>query len=102
MTGAFLHPFAKPARDSFIELVRGEGSVLWDRDGNEYIDAMASLWYCNVGHGRSEIADAVASQIPLRSRQFHGKEVHALRDADTIREAVPSLAAHPSQRVKGR
>ncbi|MEC7666769.1 MAG: aminotransferase class III-fold pyridoxal phosphate-dependent enzyme, partial [Actinomycetota bacterium] len=63
MTGAFLHPFAKPARDSFIELVRGEGSVLWDRDGNEYIDAMASLWYCNVGHGRSEIADAVASQM---------------------------------------
>ena len=54
---------AKPARDSFIELVRGEGSVLWDREGNEYIDAMASLWYCNVGHGRSEIADAVASQM---------------------------------------
>ena len=24
---------------------------------------MASLWYCNVGHGRSEIADAVASQM---------------------------------------
>ena len=37
--------------------------MLWDRDGNEYIDAMASLWYCNVGHGRSEIADAVASQM---------------------------------------
>ena len=29
----------------------------------EYIDAMASLWYCNIGHGRREIADAVAAQI---------------------------------------
>ena len=24
---------------------------------------MASLWYCNVGHGRAEIADAVAEQM---------------------------------------
>ena len=30
---------------------------------SELIDAMASLWYCNVGHGRGEIADAVADQM---------------------------------------
>lgn len=63
MTGAFLHPFARPAREDFIPIVRGRGSVLWDRDGNEYIDAMASLWYCAVGHGRHEIAAAVSAQI---------------------------------------
>jgi putrescine---pyruvate transaminase len=60
---AFLHPFAKPTRDRFITIARGEGALLWDSDGNEFIDAMASLWYCNVGHGRGEIADAVAAQI---------------------------------------
>ena len=27
-------------------------------DGKEYLDAMASLWYCAIGHGRKEMADA--------------------------------------------
>lgn len=59
----FLHPFAKPSRETFIQLERGEGAVVWDSDGRSYIDGMASLWYCNIGHGRSEIADAVARQM---------------------------------------
>lgn len=62
MPGAFLHSFAKPTREDFISIVRGDGARLWDTDGNEYLDAMASLWYCAVGHGRREIADAVAEQ----------------------------------------
>src|SRR6185436_121279 len=60
---SFLHPFAKPTRGDFVTIARGEGALLWDSDGNELIDAMASLWYCNIGHGRAEIADAVAEQI---------------------------------------
>lgn len=63
MPGAFLHPFAKPTREQFITIARGEGALLWDADGHELVDAMASLWYCQVGHGRQEIADAVARQI---------------------------------------
>ncbi|MGE0730978.1 MAG: aspartate aminotransferase family protein [Acidimicrobiia bacterium] len=64
-TSAFLHPFAKPAKDAgdFITLVRGEGSTLWDRDGKAYIDGMASLWYCNAGHGNRRIIDAAKQQL---------------------------------------
>ncbi len=62
MTGAFLHPFASPAKERFISLVRGEGSLVWDADGNEYVDAMSSLWYCAIGHGRTEMAEAIAHQ----------------------------------------
>ena len=60
---AFLHPFAKPTKDNFIKLVRGQGALVWDDKGNELVDGMASLWYCAVGHGRKEIAEAVAAQI---------------------------------------
>jgi adenosylmethionine-8-amino-7-oxononanoate aminotransferase len=60
---AFLHPFAKPTRESFITVVRGEGALLWDADGNELVDGMASLWYCAIGHGRAEMADAIAAQV---------------------------------------
>ena len=63
MPSAFLHPFAKPSREQFIRIVRGEGAVLWDSEGRELIDGMASLWYCAIGHGRAEMADAIASQV---------------------------------------
>ena len=63
VSAAFLHPFAKPTRESFIRIVRGEGARVYDADGRELIDAMASLWYCAVGHGRREIADAVHQQM---------------------------------------
>ena len=36
---------------------------VWDADGTEYLDATAGLWFANVGHGRDEIADAVATQL---------------------------------------
>jgi len=68
MTGhALLHPFASPAKPEgdFIRIVRGEGSTLWDDQGRSYIDGLASLWYCQVGHGRPEIVDAVAAQMSV-------------------------------------
>ena len=62
---AFLHAYARPAAapEAFITIVRGEGAVVWDDLGNRYVDGLASLWYCNVGHGRTEIADAVRQQM---------------------------------------
>ena len=61
----FLHPFARPAARpaEFVTMVRGEGANLFDSTGKRYVDGLASLWYCNVGHGRKAIADAVAKQM---------------------------------------
>ncbi len=44
-------------------LVRGEGAYVFDDTGRRYLDATASLWYCNVGWGRTEIGDAAAAQM---------------------------------------
>ena len=59
------HPFSDMAavRGNEFVISRGEGVWLWDEQGNRYLDGSASLWYCNVGHGRVEIADAVAAQM---------------------------------------
>lgn len=61
----FWHPFANmgTVADDELVLVRGRGSTITDSKGRELIDAAGGLWYCNVGHGRSEIADAAAGQI---------------------------------------
>ncbi len=61
----FLHPFARPAApaEEFVVIRNGEGALVWDDQGREYIDGMASLWYCNIGHGRMQMADRIASQV---------------------------------------
>lgn len=58
------HPFSFMAAvdQSELTIERGEGSIVWDTDGKRYIDGTASLWYCQVGHGRTAIVDAMAHQ----------------------------------------
>src|SRR5512141_374725 len=50
-------------REHAITIVRGEGAVVWDDTGRDYIDATGALWFCNVGHGRAELAEAAARQM---------------------------------------
>lgn len=44
-------------------ITRGEGCYVYDEDGNRYFDGLAGLFLTNVGHGRTEIADAVREQL---------------------------------------
>jgi len=46
-----------------LVIVKGEGAVLTASDGRQFIDGLAGLWNVNVGHGRKEIAEAVAAQV---------------------------------------
>jgi len=61
------HSFADMSVAGADELVlaRGEGSWVWDVEGRRYLDAIASLWYCNIGHGRAEVAAAAARQMEV-------------------------------------
>ncbi len=43
-------------------ITRGDGYKIWDDRGNEYIDGLSGLFVVNAGHGRAEIADAMAKQ----------------------------------------
>jgi len=98
MPGAFLHPFAKPTRDTFITLERGEGAVVWDSAGNALIDSMASLWYCNVGHGRREIASAVMAQLTTLET-YSCFDPFTNRPAEELAERVADLSPVADARV---
>ncbi|WP_432479007.1 aspartate aminotransferase family protein [Nocardioides sp. GXQ0305] len=43
-------------------IVRGEGAYIWDSKGKRYLDALAGLFVSQLGHGRTELADAAAAQ----------------------------------------
>jgi putrescine---pyruvate transaminase len=98
MPSAFLHPFAPPTREKFIRIVRGEGALLWDEDGNELIDGMASLWYCAVGHGRREIADAVHAQM-TELETYSCFDPFTNGPAEELASKVRELSPMPDSRV---
>lgn len=87
----FLHPFAAPANESFVNIVRGDGATVEDDTGRTYIDAMASLWYCAVGHGRQEIKAAVAEQLD-RLDAFHAFDVFTNPPADALASELAAIA----------
>jgi adenosylmethionine-8-amino-7-oxononanoate aminotransferase len=60
-----VHGFGSPAvatREGTLRIVRGEGIHVWDAGGNRYVDGLSGLWNVAVGHGRQEIARAIADQ----------------------------------------
>jgi putrescine---pyruvate transaminase len=97
-TPALLHCFAPPARETFTEIVRADGSRLWDASGKSYIDAIASLWYCQVGHGRTEIIDAIGEQMRTLST-YNVFAPWTNRPAEAAADRIRSLSPHPDGRV---
>ena len=98
--GPLLHPFAKPAMPAsgFLTMVRGEGALVFDREGRRYVDAMASLWHCNVGHARREVADAVAQQLG-ELETHHCFERFSNPRAEELAQRLVALAPVPGSRV---
>jgi acetylornithine/N-succinyldiaminopimelate aminotransferase len=45
-----------------VEFVRGEGALLWDADGKEYLDFLAGISVCSVGHCHPAVVEAVREQ----------------------------------------
>jgi len=95
-----LHAFAPPAKAEadFVNIVRGEGSLLWDDAGNEYVDGLASLWYCQVGHGRTEIVDAVAEQM-RRLEAYNIFDPFTNEPAARAAAMIVERSPHPDGRV---
>jgi acetylornithine/N-succinyldiaminopimelate aminotransferase len=46
-----------------VEFVRGEGARLWDSDGREYLDFLAGISVCSVGHCHPAVVEAVREQV---------------------------------------
>jgi adenosylmethionine-8-amino-7-oxononanoate aminotransferase len=43
-------------------IVRGEGAYIYDDQGKRYLDALAGLFVSQLGHGRTDLAEAAAAQ----------------------------------------
>jgi putrescine---pyruvate transaminase len=59
-----LHPLHHPSAYAGTRIwVSGDGALIKDADGREYIDGLSGLWNVNVGHGRRELGEAASRQM---------------------------------------
>ncbi|RLK11346.1 aspartate aminotransferase family protein [Ruegeria conchae] len=74
--------------DPGIVIARGEGSRVWDEDGNEYVDYLIGSGPMLLGHGHPEIIGAVLEQLP-KGMTFFANNAKGIELAEAIVEAVP-------------
>lgn len=46
-----------------LEIVKAEGCRLWDAEGKEYLDLIAGISVCNVGHRHPKVVEAIKAQV---------------------------------------
>jgi acetylornithine/N-succinyldiaminopimelate aminotransferase len=46
-----------------LEIVKAKGSLLWDMQGKKYIDLIAGISVCNVGHRHPKVTKAIKKQV---------------------------------------
>jgi adenosylmethionine-8-amino-7-oxononanoate aminotransferase len=63
--------FSRAPGRSLPQAARAAGAVIWDADGNRYLDAAGGAIVVGIGHGRGEVADAIARQA-ARLAYAHG------------------------------
>src|ERR1700675_2295328 len=72
-----------------IFLERGEGSHVWDADGNEYIDFMMSFGALIQGHAHPKLVEVV-SQTMAQGSHFAAATSAEVEAAERLRRMVPS------------
>ncbi|MCX6184056.1 MAG: adenosylmethionine--8-amino-7-oxononanoate transaminase [Flavobacterium sp.] len=78
-----------------VAIVKGEGALLWDEDGKEYIDAIASWWVNPFGHSNRYLADAIYKQLTTLEHVLFGGFTHepAVVLSEKLMQILPSNQA---------
>ncbi len=61
-----IHPytdFSTFQQEGSRVITNAEGAYVTDAHGNQFLDGIAGLWCVNIGHGRREMAEAIAQQV---------------------------------------
>lgn len=86
------HPYTQHKTASPpIPIVKGEGALVWDENGKQYIDAIASWWVNPYGHSNKFIADAIYKQLTTLEHVLFGGFTHepAILLAERLMEILP-------------
>jgi acetylornithine/N-succinyldiaminopimelate aminotransferase len=80
----FMTTYARPP----LALVRGEGSTVYDADGREYLDLIAGIAVCLLGHAHPKVIEAVTGQL---STLGHTSNLYATEPSVALAEKLLGL-----------
>ena len=72
-----------------VEFVRGEGTRLWDADGNEYLDFLGGISVVQIGHAHPRWVEAVSQQA---ARLAHVGNLYYTEPAMKLAERLSKLS----------
>ncbi len=68
-----------------VELVRGKGVWVWDRDGRRYLDCVAGIAVCTLGHSDPRLRRALNRQL---GRLQHVSNLYRIPEQQDLAEAI--------------
>lgn len=87
------HPYTQHKTTGLLPaIVKGEGALLWDENGKEFIDAIASWWVNPFGHSNQVIAEAIYEQLTTLEHVLFGGFTHnkAVELSEKLLSILPS------------
>jgi len=72
-----------------VTFVRGEGALLWDTGGKEYLDALSGIAVCNLGHAHPAVTRALCEQA---GALIHTSNLYGISGQEALGEALTDLA----------
>ncbi|MCP4784548.1 MAG: aspartate aminotransferase family protein [Fuerstiella sp.] len=95
---AFWMPFTsnRHFKQNPLFISGGHGAYYTTPEGKQVFDGLSGLWCCGLGHGRTEIVDAVSRQMAQLdySPAFHVGSTIAFELADRLRQIAPEDLNH--------
>lgn len=91
----FIHPFTDHnalAKAKTRVISKADGIYIYQQDDAPILDGMSGLWCCNLGYGRTEIADAVSAQLaelPFYNSFFQCSHAPAIELSQRLTEIAP-------------
>jgi acetylornithine/N-succinyldiaminopimelate aminotransferase len=79
-----------------VTVARGEGAVVWDDDGREYVDLLGGIAVNVLGHGHPAVVEAVCRQV---SSFGHTSNLAMHEPGVRLAERLVQLMGRPGDRV---
>lgn len=71
-----------------VTFVRGSGSLLWDSEGNEYLDLLSGLAVTSLGHSHPRVAEAISAQA---TKLLHVSNLFGNEHAEPLARTIDTL-----------
>ena len=72
-----------------VTFARGQGALLWDTRGKEYLDALSGIAVSNLGHAHPAVTNAICEQA---GRLIHTSNIYGIAAQEALGDALTALA----------